>query len=91
MGTSFGFSILVMDQFLFTKISKKLGYWRSMRFGLVNKVISCNFIYVVHLVVSFNVVCCGSNETIQKECSAIYNYLSHHLINYAIREKGPRL
>lgn len=76
LGTMFGLNLNVtnVDHFLFSKLSKILEYWSTMKLSVVGRVViwqSRPFVHSLVLHHSFG----GSNKILMKSRGAIRNYM----------------
>ena len=76
LGIPFGLNLNVsdIDNFLYSKISRKLAYWSTMKFSLAGRTLVCNhvFLFILWFFISF---WGGSNKILNKIIGAIRNYL----------------
>ena len=73
LGTPFGLNLDTHDV-LYSKIFKKLDYWRPMKLSLVGRAVICNQMFIFTLWF-FITVWGGSNKILSKIRGAIRNYL----------------
>jgi hypothetical protein len=76
LGTPFGLNLNVsdVDHFLYSKISRKLAYWSTMKLSLAGRTLICNHVLLSTLWF-FISVWGGSNKILTKIRGAIRNYL----------------
>ena len=76
LGTPFGLNLNTpdVDSFLYSKISKKLDYWSTMKLSLAGRIVICNQVLLSTLWF-FIMVWGGSNKILKKIRGAIRNYL----------------